>query len=158
MYTELGNQRQAFLITHGALLFAGGLLAGLALTFSLLGHFEIWPLIGKTEVEIPGSSRAWLRTHLGLIMNGLAVWVFALIAGRILLSEGQQKLYIVSVLITAWFNSAGFLIGTLFGVHGLSFGGNVPNTLTYLFFLIAVVTVFIQIALVLLGARRLSQA
>lgn len=158
MHNELTQSRQAQLLFHGALLFTGGLIAGLGLTFSLLGHFEIWPIIGKIELELPGTSRAWLRSHLGLIINGLGIWVFALIAGKLLLSELQQKAYVICVLVTAWFNSAGFIIGTLFGVHGLSFGDSVANSLTYFFFLTAVLTVFIQIALVLIGARRLKAA
>ena len=156
MLSELTTSRQARMITHGALLFAAGLIAGMALTFDLLGHVEVWPFPWQWEIDLPGSSRGWLRTHLGLIINGLAVWIFALLAARMLLSEGQQKLYLICVLITGWFNSAGFVIGTLFDVHGLSFGQNAANTAAYLFFLVAVVTAFIQVALVLVGARKLK--
>ncbi|MGB1581113.1 MAG: hypothetical protein ACPHER_06370, partial [Nevskiales bacterium] len=118
MHSALSTARQANMITQGALIFSGGLFAGLMLTFSLLGHIEVWPLPGQWDIDIPGNSRAWLRTHLGLIMNGLGIWVFMLVGARLLLTEGQQKLYVLSVVITAWFNSAGFIIGTLFGVHG----------------------------------------
>ncbi len=156
MVNELSKPRQAQLITHGALIFSGGLVAGLMLTFSLLGHIEVWPILGKIDVELPGGSRAWLRSHMGLIINGMGVWVFMLVGAKLLLSEQQQKLYVFSVLITAWFNSAGFIIGTLFGVHGLQFGGTLANSATYLFFLIAVITVVMQITLVFVGARHLK--
>ncbi|MDX1496291.1 MAG: hypothetical protein R3352_01930 [Salinisphaeraceae bacterium] len=158
MHSHLTTARQGTMIKHGALVFSGGLLAGLMLTFSLLGHIEVWPIPGQLNIELPGTSRAWLRSHLGLILNGIGIWVFMLVGAKILLSEQQQKLYVISVLITAWFNSAGFIIGTLFGVHGLHFGGAVANTVTYLFFLVAVITVVIQVALVLSGAKQLKAA
>ena len=156
MFTELSTARQARMITHGALIFSGGLIAGLMLTFALLGHIEVWPVLGHIDVQVPGGSRAWLRSHLGLIINGIGVWVFMLIGSRLLLTEQQQQLYVITVLITAWFNSAGFIIGTLFGVHGLEFGGTVANSMTYLLFFVAVITVVIQMALVFKGARQLK--
>lgn len=158
MASTLTRARMAALITHGALLFGGGLVAGLALTFDLLGQVQVWPLPWQWEIDLPGSGRAWLRTHLGLILNGIGIWVFALLAGRLLLSEGRQKLYCLCVLVTGWFNSAGFVIGTLFDVHGLAFGQSPANSVTYLFFLVAVLTAFTQVALVLAGARELRRA
>ena len=156
MFSELATARQAQMINHGALIFSGGLIAGLMLTFSLLGHIEVWPILGKIDVDIPGGSRAWLRTHLGLVINGLGIWVFMLIGCKLLLSGQQQKLYVISVLATAWFNSVGFILGTLFGVHGLQFGGTVANSLTYLCFIIAVITVVIQMTLVFKGSKQLK--
>ncbi len=70
------------------------------------------------------------------------------------LSERIQNLFVICVVATGWFNIAGFVTGTLFGVRGLAIGGEIANSVTYLFFLVAVVTAVIQAWLIVLGAYR----
>jgi hypothetical protein len=65
----------------------------------------------------------------------------------------QERLLVLTVLVTAWGNIVASLIGPIFGARGLEFGGSVANSVMYLLFMIAVVTVIVACVLVFRGAR-----
>ena len=147
-------RRRATIVFNGVLMFALGLIAGLLFTFALIGRVEAWPLIPTIQFEIPGSAQAWRQTHIGLLVNGITLFAIAAVGKSILLTERTQNLLVVCVLATGWFNIAGFVTGTLFGVRGLAYGDSLANIATYLFFLVAVITAVVQTGLMLVGARR----
>ena len=65
------------MIGHGAIVLFIGLAAGFGLVMSLIGGFEVYP--GSIiNFDIPGDSRAWARTHIGGITNGMLVILFGL--------------------------------------------------------------------------------
>jgi len=70
------------------------------------------------------------------------------------LGETGLKLVAWTLIITAWGNIVASVIGPLFGARGLEFGGSVANSLMYVLFVIAIVTVLIAFAVVIRGARR----
>jgi dolichol kinase len=72
---------------------------------------------------------------------------------RLRLSETNLKIVAWGLIVTAWGNILASIIGPLFGGRGLEFGGSVSNSLMYLLFVLAVVTVMVAIWLVYWGAR-----
>lgn len=154
----LSTQERARILGPAALLFAAALVIGLIFTFEVIGHIAAWPLIPQLDVDMPGTEAAWRRTHLGALMNAIAMIAFAAAGSALRLGETGRKVYIISVCITGWANSLGFLTGALFGVRGLAFGDGWSNSLNYLFFLLAAVTAFVQTWLLWQGARAAGRA
>ena len=138
---------------HAAALFIAGLVFGLIFTFEALGHVAAWPLLPAIDFDFPGSEQAWRRTHLGAVINALAMLLFALAGPHLQLGERGRRSFVWAVLITGWGNTLGFLVGTLFGARGLAFGGGVANSLGYLLFLAAAISAFVQGGLLWSGAR-----
>jgi hypothetical protein len=155
---QLSPAAQAQMFRHAAVLFGLGLVFGLIFTFEVIGHVAIWPLVPEWAFDVPGEEAAWRRTHLGALMNALAVMGFAAAGPVLQLGARARRWYVVMVLVTAWGNTLGFLTGALFGVRGLAFGGDWANSLNYLFFLVAALTAFVQCGLLWRGARVLHRA
>jgi hypothetical protein len=66
------------MIGHGMLILMIGLLAGVGLLISLIGGLEIWP--GKlVSFELPGNSNAWVRFHIGQLLNASLIVLIALV-------------------------------------------------------------------------------
>ena len=157
--TNLTPRRRAMLAFNGGLMFLLGLLAGLAYTFVLIGRIEAWPLLPSLEVTQPtmlsaAHTEAWPRAHLGLLVNAITLFAIAGIGKTLMLRERAQNVLVCSVLITGWFNIAGFVTAAVFNTRGLAFGGSPANIAVYLFFLVAVVSAFVQAVLIVLGAWR----
>lgn len=152
--SSLTYRRRAVIVFNGGLMFALGLVVGFIFTFALIGHVEAWPLIPALDIAIPGSAQAWRQTHIGILFNAITVFAIAGAGKYILLTARAQILLVVCVLMTGWFNIAGFVTGALNGVHGVVFEGSLANHVTYLFFLVAVVTAVIQAVLIITGAWR----
>lgn len=152
--TVFSQRLRLSLIVQGGLLFGVGLVVGLFFTFVVVGHVEIWPVLPALDISVPGTEAAWRRAHLGLMFNAVTLLVFAGIASSLSLSLMQQRLYGWSVAITAWGNSAGFLLAALSGTRGLAMGSGLGNSLTYLCFLAAALTAFVQMWLLVAGALR----
>ncbi|HEY0915346.1 MAG TPA: hypothetical protein VGE22_10780 [Solimonas sp.] len=150
---KLSAPERARILAPAAALFALSLVVGLIFTFEAIGHVAAWPLLPVLDFQMPGTEAAWRRTHLGALMNALAMIAFAAAGSSIRLSAKARRVYIVSVCITGWANTLGFLVGALFGVRGLEFGGAWTNSLNYLLFLLAVPTAFTQAWLLWQGAR-----
>jgi len=150
---SLSAPERARILAPAAALFAFGLVIGLVFTFEAIGHVAAWPLLPVLDFQMPGTEAAWRRAHLGALINALAMIAFALAGGSILLGARARGLYILSVCITGWANTLGFLVGALFGVRGLEFGAPWANALNYLLFLAAVPTAFAQSWLLWQGAR-----
>lgn len=153
-YAPLPSAAGSRLVFHGGILFLLGLVAGLVFTFEAIGHVAVWPVIPQLAIDFPGDEAGWRKTHLGFVINAMAILVFAAAAGRASFSERGARLFGTAVIVTGWGNSLGFLTGALFGVRGLEFGGVPANTLSYLLFLIAALSAFVQAILLVAGAAR----
>lgn len=114
---------RALMFGHGALVMIMGMLAGFALTFSLLGAIEIWPF-AAVEVEMPGSTRGWLAAHTGCILNGLMVIAVALALPHLELAERARPWVAWGLIATAWSNTAFYVFGNFAPNRGLSMGAN----------------------------------
>src|SRR5262252_1175219 len=128
-------------IFHGAIVVLLGLAAGFPFAFVILGTMN-------------GDLRAWRMAHLEGVLNGLVMFAVVGIAPRLTLSRGQQSLLGWCLVITGYGNVVASILGASVGVRGLEAGGSVANTVVYLLFVIAVVTVTVATVLLALGARR----
>lgn len=151
MTTALSQRWRSLIALHGLFLFIVGLLAGVFFTFSILGFVEIWPVLPRLDWVVPGDERAWMRAHTGTLMNGMALLVFAGIGGLIRLGAKGQQWLAISLLATGWGNTLGYHTSAIFGDRGLSFGGSVANSVTYLAFLTAVIAVVVVVVLSVRG-------
>lgn len=117
------DQRQRKMVGHGAIMMVFGLLAGFGLVMSLIGGFEIFPGY-IVEFELPADSRAWARAHTGGLMNGLLVFVGAiLIFAMKIPARLAGQLY--WMLVGAGYANTLFYWGALFAPsRALTFGDN----------------------------------
>jgi hypothetical protein len=138
------------MVAHGALVFLVGMLAGFGFTFVLVPELSMQP------APIPGDVRGWRMAHLEGILNGLTLIAVAGVADRLRLGARGQLVLWWGLILTAWGNMIASLIGPLFGGRGLTFGGGVANSIMYLLFVAAVVTVLVAMSLVAVGAFRAS--
>ena len=143
------NTIQKLLIGHGALVMWVGFLAGFGFAFHLLGGVELWPLLSRIEVQIPGTYDAWRMAHMEGIINGALLWLAALVIPLIPIGEIGAKRLAWGFIITAWGNAIASLLDPLFPAsRGLSFGGELTNSLAYLLFVVGIVAIMTVTAVI----------
>jgi len=148
----VSERLQRLMIANGALVFIVGLLAGFPFAFIILGKIVLWPVPGGLDWQMPGDLRGWRMAHLEGILNGLTLWAVAATAPKLRLGDTAARVVAWGLIITAWGNIVASVIGPVFGGRGLEFGGGVANSLMYLLFVLAILTVLVAIALVFWGA------
>lgn len=110
-------QRQV--IGHGMLVLLVGLVAGVFLTFSLLGAVALWPF-PTWEVAIPGSTRGWVSAHVGGILNGVMMAALALLMGKLKL-EGSRAWWVGwGLIVVGWSNTLFYWAANFSANRGLS--------------------------------------
>lgn len=143
------NERlRSSMVANGALVFLLGMLAGFPFALVLVPELSLQP------APVPGDVRGWRMAHLEGILNGLTLIAVAAVADRLRLSTRSQRVVAWGLIATAWGNMIASLIGPLVGGRGLTFGGGVANSLMYVLFMLAVVTVLVAMGLVFVGALR----
>ncbi len=106
-------------IGHGMLVLFIGLIAGVMLTFSLLGAVALWPF-PTWEVAIPGSTRGWVSAHVGGILNGVMIAGLALLMGKLKL-EGSRAFWVGwGLIIVGWGNTLFYWAANFSENRGLS--------------------------------------
>jgi len=128
-------------IFHGAIVVLLGLAAGFPFAFVILGSMS-------------GDVRAWRMAHLEGVLNGLVMFAVAGIASKLTLSHGQQSLLGWCLIVTGYGNVVASILGASAGVRGLEAGGSLANTIVYLLFVVAIVTITTAMVLLALGTRR----
>lgn len=117
------DQRQRKMVGHGAIMMVFGLLAGFGLVMSLIGGFEIFPGY-IVEFELPADSRAWARAHTGGLMNGLLVFVGAILIFAMQIPARLARQLYWMLVGTGYANTL-FYWGALFAPsRALTFGDN----------------------------------
>jgi hypothetical protein len=141
---------QRLLVAHGALVFLVGLAAGVP--FAML---EVHATIDSTGAPppVPGDVRGWRMAHLEGILNALTCFAGVAVGPYLRLSERGAAVLAWSLIATAWGNTVASVIGPLFGGRGLVPGGGVANSLMYVLFVVAVITIVVAMVLVYRGAR-----
>jgi hypothetical protein len=145
----MSQKLSSILVANGALVFLVGMLAGFPFAFLLIGKVAIWPIPGSIDAVMPGDVRGWRMAHLEGILNGLTLIAVAAVAPRLPLGERAARALTWSLLVMAWGNEIASLIGPIYVVRGLEFGGNVANSVVYLLFVAAIVGVFVGMGIVL---------
>ena len=149
---------RSLMVAHGALVFLVGLVAGFPFAFVILEKVALWPFPGTLAWAPGGDVRAWRMAHLEGILNGLTLFAVAAAADHVRLDARRQRWVAWGLIVTAWGNMSASLIGPLFGGRGLEFGHGVANSLMYLLFVLAIVTVVLALWLVFRGALAAASA
>ncbi|MBV1886237.1 MAG: hypothetical protein KUG61_04070 [Parvibaculaceae bacterium] len=115
---------QISLYKHGLIVMLIGLISGFFLAFSLLGEIGLSPIPFAIEMEIFGSPARWKAAHLGNMMNGMVLILFATALPNFKLSDSLTSKITLGLLITAWGNFAFYMFALIAPNRGLSFEGN----------------------------------
>jgi hypothetical protein len=142
---------QRLLVVHGALVFIVGLIAGFP--FALLEIHAMSLDASGSPPPVPGDVRGWRMAHLEGVLNGLTCFAGVAVGPYLRLSARGYTILAWSLVVTAWGNMIASLIGPLLGGRGLVFGGSVSNSIMYLLFVVAVVTIALAMGLIFRGAR-----
>jgi hypothetical protein len=153
----VSDRLQSMMIAHGALVFLVGMVTGFPFAFVILQKVALWPM-PAIDWTLPGDVRAWRMAHLEGILNGLALIAVAAAGKRMALGARAHAWIAWGLIVTAWGNMAASVIGPLYGVRGLEFGGGLANSLMYLLFVVAIVAVMIAMGLVARGAFAAARA
>jgi hypothetical protein len=133
---KLSNQ----LVFHGAIVMLLGLLAG----------FPFASVIGGT---MEGDLRAWRMAHLEGVLNSLLLLAVAGFLGRLALDARKQTILTWALVITAYGNIVASIVGAATGNRGLEPTGPAANLVVFSLFVVAIVAVFVALALLIYGAR-----
>lgn len=133
---------QRLLVGHGALVMLIGFIVGFGFAFFLLGEIKLWPIPGSLAIALPGTYDAWRMAHLEGVLNGLMLWIFALVLPLVPIGLKGARWLAWAVIITAWANAIASTLDPLFpDSRGLAFGGPMSNSLAYLLFVIGIIAV-----------------
>lgn len=114
---------QKRMVGQGAAVMLVGMSAGIGLLISLLGGIELIP--GSIiAFGIPGEADAWVRAHIGGMMNGFLIFVVALLIGPLGFAQAGAKRLFWMLVGTGWANTI-FYWSALFAPNrALSFADN----------------------------------
>ncbi|MEJ2089716.1 MAG: hypothetical protein P8Y69_14830 [Gammaproteobacteria bacterium] len=162
MATSQSERLQHLVIGHALLVVLVGLIAGLMLVFALLDAVTIWPL-PTWNVTVPGSIRGWSAAHVGGILNGVMIIVFALLMTRLALTGARLTLVAWGLVITGWGNTLFYWAGNLADNRGLSVGttpfgeGDLAGALAFLGGGVAMIFTFIVVYVLARAAFRAAR-
>lgn len=148
----MSERLRALMVAHGALVFLVGMVAGFGFALVLV------PELSQQPAPIPGDVRGWRMAHLEGVLNGLTLIGVAAVGNHLHLGARGQQIVAWGLILTAWGNMIASVIGPLFGGRGLTFGGGLANSIMYLLFIAAVVTVLVAMWLVVVGAFRAASS
>jgi len=106
-------------IGHGMVVLLIGLVAGVMLTFSILGSVALWPF-PTWEVAIPGSTRGWVSAHVGGILNGVMMGGLALLMGKLELAGSRASWVGWGLIVVGWSNTLFYWAANFSANRGLS--------------------------------------
>ena len=114
---------QKKMIGHGALILFVGMLAGIGLLIGLLGGIELIP--GHIiPFSIPGNTEAWVRTHIGGMMNGTLIILVGTLLSGLGFSEAAAKRMSWMLVGTGWANTLFYWAALFAPNRALSFADN----------------------------------
>ncbi|MGH8506898.1 MAG: hypothetical protein ACRETM_13220 [Stenotrophobium sp.] len=133
---------QRHLIGHGALLIFVGGLFGFGFLFFLLGEIRLWPFPGHIAYQLPGTIKAWRMTHLEGVINGLSLWIFALLLPLLPFAAKSLRRISWGMIVVGWTFTVASSLDALFPAsRGLAFGGPLTNNLAFFMFYVGVLLV-----------------
>ena len=117
------NALQKRMVGHGSIIMLFGLVAGIGLVMKLIGGFEVFPS-HILQFELFGSDRAWARLHAGGLMNGLMIFVVALLLWALKMPDALEKKLAWMIIGAGYANCVFYLGGMLSDSRALTFGDN----------------------------------
>ncbi len=114
---------QKRMVGQGAAVMLVGMSAGIGLLMSLLGGIELIP--GHIiALDIPGNAGGWVRAHIGGMLNGMLIFLVALLIGPIGCSEAQCRRLSWMLIGTGWANTVFYWAALFAPNRALSFADN----------------------------------
>lgn len=114
---------QKKMIGHGSLILFIGMLAGIGLLIGLLGGIELIP--GRiVPLTIPGGTDAWVRTHIGGMMNGMLILLVAVMLSGLGFAETAARRMFWMLVGTGWANTLFYWAALFAPNRALSFADN----------------------------------
>ena len=159
MSDESVKPYQALMLGNAALVVMVGFIGGFMLTFSALGHIELWPLFSLDQ-GVPGSTHGWRAAHVGAITNGLlcAMGSFAL---PFVAEGGARKIVAYGLIFSAWGNCVFYFFSVFGNTRGLSGGyvegmgqSNMFDLVAYLGAVSAAAAAIVSLVLIAVGAFK----
>lgn len=139
---------QRILIGNGALLMFLGGVAGFGFLFVLLGRIDVWPF-PVFDVKLPGSEKAWRMSHLEAILNGLILWILAMLLPLLPFSGKGLRRVSIGMIGVGWLFSLASLFDAVFpNSRGLHFGGPLTNRIPFFMFYLGIVIVMVVLAMI----------
>lgn len=133
---------QRLLIGHGALLIFFGGVIGFGFLFFLLGEIKLWPIPGTLEVQLPGTIKAWRMAHLEGILNGVILWIMALLLPLLPFAARGARRIAIGMIIVGWTFTVASLFDAIFPQsRGLDYGGPLTNKAAFFMFYVGVLIV-----------------
>jgi len=140
---------QRLLVGHGALVLLVGFAIGFGFLFFLIGEIKLWPIPGSIAYQLPGTYDAWRMAHMEGIVNGFGLWIVALVLPIVPLSDVLRMRVTWGMIVVAWTIVVASALDPLFpDARGLTFGGNVPNTIAFFLFYVGILTVIWVVAMI----------
>lgn len=149
---------QNLLVGNGALVLLVGFALGFGFLFFLTGEIALWPIPGRIDYQMPGTYDAWRMAHMEGVINGLVLWIVALVLPLVPTSDRLRGRLTWGAIVAAWTLVLASAIDPFFPeARGLSMGGSAFNTIAFLLFyvgIIAIVWMVATIAVKSLAAAR----
>lgn len=115
--------QQKRMVGHGAIVMFIGMLAGFGLLVSLIGGMELIP--GSIiEFGIPGAADAWVRAHIGGMMNGLFIMLVAVLVAVMALPEKLGRQLFWMLVGTGYANTVFYWAALMAPNRALTFADN----------------------------------
>jgi hypothetical protein len=114
---------QRRMVGHASVILLIGMLAGIGLLVSLLGGLEIWPGF-ILPLQLPGSSDAWVRTHIGGMLNAFMIMLVALVLPIVDFEEANAYRMSWMLIGTGWANTLFYWAAIFAPNRALTFGDN----------------------------------
>ena len=134
---------QQLLVGHGALVLLWGFVVGFGFLFFLIGEIALWPIPGRIAYQMPGTYDAWRMAHMEGIVNGLLLWLVALVLPLVPLASPGRRRLTWAAIVVAWTIVVASTFDPLFpDSRGLRFGANLPNTVAFFLFYVGIVLAF----------------
>lgn len=147
---------QTRMIGHAMLILLIGMLAGIGLLVSLIGGIETLP--GHLlALQLPGNSDAWVRIHLGQMLNAFLIVLVALVLPVIGVDARVGKRVGWLVVGTGWANTVFYWAALFAPNRALTLGDNrlgQANLASAIGLLPALVFALVSIAVVAWLARK----
>ncbi len=133
---------QRRLMGHGGLVLLWGFVMGFGFLFFLLGEIKLWPVPGALKLQLPGTYDAWRMAHMEGVVNGLALWIAALLLPILPAAESLMRKLVWAFILTAWTFAIASAFDPLFtDSRGLAFGLPFTNMLAFFLFYVGVVAI-----------------
>jgi len=132
------------LVFHAGMVITLGMLSGIPLAMTALGYME-------SQVS------DWTLSHMEGLVNGLLMLAVAAAGGLLYLTPKQGTALYGCILFTGYSNALYGWVRGVSGQAGMDFAAPISNQIAALLGGLPIVTAFIAIALLMLGASRHSQ-